>query len=369
MIRRIPVPRTPLQVVVVLVAGLILVAALVEGFNALVGGDGSRAVDAVAATEGAVPEPDPEIRVEGADEIVIDFGGYDQTRVRIEGSEADLDVLARCLEDGLRGIVEEERAAGGLDNQGWAERFASKRRMKRRFREVEQRCMAGRLAPMLVGALQRGIPPPAPEAPESDHAGVPAQLRDSFERLQGAEGLDPEILAMALTAFARARERHDGVARNRLTVIDYSLPSTEKRLWVLDLDADRVLFHELVAHGKGTGLDRAQSFSNAPESLASSLGVFVTEQAYEGRHGHSLRLEGLEPGINDRAMDRAIVVHGADYVSERFAAEHGRLGRSWGCPAVRTEIAHELIDAIRDGTVLFTWYPDPDFVGRSSYLR
>jgi hypothetical protein len=82
-----------------------------------------------------------------------------------------------------------------------------------------------------------------------------------------------------------------------------------------------------------------------------------------------LRLEGLEPGINDRAVDRAIVIHGADYVSAEFAEEHGRLGRSWGCPAVRSEVVTDLIDAIRDGTVLFTWYPDPDFVRASTYIR
>ena len=206
----------------------------------------------------------------------------------------------------------------------------------------------------------------AADAPES---AVPPQLRESFAELsERTAGLEPRVLALGLRAFANARAR-DQVSRNRLTIIDFSLPSVEQRMWVVDLDTDEVLFHELVAHGKSTGGNHARSFSNEPGSHASSLGTFITGGTYEGKHGFSLKLTGLEPGFNDRALERAIVVHAAWYVSPDFAKRHGRLGRSWGCPAVRPEVAEELIDAIRGGSVMFAYYPDPDFEQSSTYLR
>ncbi len=124
------------------------------------------------------------------------------------------------------------------------------------------------------------------------------------------EGLRPEVLRLALRARDRAAARGLS-ARPVLTVIDYSLPSRERRLWVLDLAHARVLAHELVAHGRGTGDDRAVRFSNRPGSLQSSLGTFLTGAVYHGKHGLALRLRGLDPGLNDRAEARAIVIHGA----------------------------------------------------------
>jgi hypothetical protein len=123
-----------------------------------------------------------------------------------------------------------------------------------------------------------------------------------------------------------------------------------------------------VAHGRGTGENEARRFSNEPGSHRSSLGLFVTRDTYVGRHGRSLRLLGLEPGVNDRALERAIVLHGADYVSEKFAALHGRLGRSFGCPALALEVAQRVIDVIRGGTPLFVWYPDHAWLARSPFL-
>jgi len=151
-------------------------------------------------------------------------------------------------------------------------------------------------------------------------------------------------------------------------VIDYSLPSTAPRLWLIDRTDGRVLRHLLVAHGRGSGENIASRFSNRDGSLASSLGLFLTEETYVGKNGYSLRLRGLEPGINDRARDRAIVLHGAPYVSPEFARVHGRLGRSWGCPAVELEVAHPLIDQIRDGSLLFIYAPDPGWLERSRLL-
>jgi hypothetical protein len=185
-----------------------------------------------------------------------------------------------------------------------------------------------------------------------------ADVRVDLATLQLAAtraGLRPEVLRLALAA--RARAVAGGVpARPVLTVIDYSLASRERRLWVLDLAHARILAHELVAHGRGSGDDLARRFSNRPGSLESSLGTFVTGPVYRGRHGLSLRLRGLDPGLNDQAEARAIVVHGAPYVSETVARKLGRLGRSQGCPALSPDVAARVIDLIRDGTVLFAYY-------------
>jgi hypothetical protein len=154
-----------------------------------------------------------------------------------------------------------------------------------------------------------------------------------------------------------------------LTLIDYSRPSKVPRLWVLDLEHGAVLFHTRVAHGRGSGLGRAVAFSNTPESKQSSLGLFRTDEVYEGEHGYSLRLVGLEAGVNDLAYPRNIVIHAADYASAKFASRHGRLGRSWGCPALDPSVNREVIEAIRGGTALFAYYPDPSWLATSSFLR
>jgi hypothetical protein len=153
-----------------------------------------------------------------------------------------------------------------------------------------------------------------------------------------------------------------------VTIIDYSRPSTERRLWVIDLARRRVLFHELVAHGEGSGDDQAMAFSNRPGSRQSSLGLFRTEGRYEGAHGTALRLSGLEPGVNDNAMERAIVIHGAAYVNPIVAATLGRLGRSWGCPALDRAVTDRIIDTIRDGTAVFAYYPDRRWLAHSRFL-
>ena len=153
-----------------------------------------------------------------------------------------------------------------------------------------------------------------------------------------------------------------------LTVIDYSRPSTEKRLWVFDLRTRELLFEELVAHGSGSGENIATSFSNESESHQSSLGLFRTEDTYVGKNGYSLRLRGLDAGFNDRAYERAIVMHGAPYVSDAFARTQGRLGRSWGCPALREGIAHEVIDTVKGNGLVFAYYPDPAWLAASKYL-
>ncbi len=177
-----------------------------------------------------------------------------------------------------------------------------------------------------------------------------------------------EVLDLALHAYQCGRTL-GYIDRPLLTVIDYTLPSTARRLWVIDVERSQVLFHERVAHGQNSGEDRAVAFSNRLGSNQSSLGLFRTEDTYMGHHGLSLRLTGLEPGINDRARERQIVMHGADYVSDEFITEHGRLGRSWGCPAVSIEISSRVIDQIRNGSALFAYYPDPSWLRSSRFLR
>lgn len=204
-------------------------------------------------------------------------------------------------------------------------------------------------------------------APAALNAGSATRPRTrAAQPALGAE-IPAEPLELALRAYRCARAR-GLVSEPILTLIDYSLPSTERRLWVLDVDSGEVRFHELVAHGRETGANHARAFSNVSGSLQSSLGLFRTAETYVGRHGYSLRLDGLEDGVNDRARERAIVMHGADYATAGFAAEHGRLGRSWGCPAVDPKVNRALIDTIRGGTAVFAYYPDAGWLSDSSYL-
>lgn len=196
-------------------------------------------------------------------------------------------------------------------------------------------------------------------APES----LPAVL------LRQAPGLHAEALALAFRAVESAA-RMGLVARPELlTVIDYSLPSTAPRLFVFDVEHRVLLFRELVAHGKNSGENLPTRFSNEERSLATSLGLFVTEETYMGGNGYSLRLNGLDRGFNDHAMSRAIVMHGAPYVSESLAKKFGRLGRSWGCPAVSPHVAKRLIDTLKNGSPIFAYYPDKEWLQASRLLN
>ena len=181
--------------------------------------------------------------------------------------------------------------------------------------------------------------------------------------------IEAHVLDLALGAASCAVSSGTVAQPRTLTVIDYSLPSTEKRMWVFDLETRTLLYEELVAHGQGSGGNLATTFSNQHETHRTSLGLFATDVTYVGRNGYSLRLDGLDRGVNDQARARAIVMHGAPYVSESFVRTTGRLGRSWGCPAIRTEIAHEVIDRIKGGSLVFAYYPDADWLASSKYLR
>ena len=180
--------------------------------------------------------------------------------------------------------------------------------------------------------------------------------------------IDPAVFQLALGAVACAVRSGSIEDPSTLTVIDYSRPSTAKRLWVFDLHAQVLLYEELVAHGKGSGENLATRFSNKPDSHQSSLGLFLTEDTYVGSNGYSLRLRGLDEGFNDRAYERAIVMHGAAYVSDDVARKVGRLGRSWGCPALREGVARAVIDQVKGTGLLFAYYPDPVWLKSSRYL-
>jgi hypothetical protein len=143
----------------------------------------------------------------------------------------------------------------------------------------------------------------------------------------------------------------------KLVIIDFSLPSTQKRLWVIDFATNSILYHTLVSHGKGTGNINAYSFSNEMHSNKSSLGFYVTGETYSGKHGLSLKLDGLQKHINDKARNRGIVIHGADYATESFIKKHGFLGRSLGCPAVPAHLHKEIINTIKEGNCLFIYHP------------
>lgn len=168
------------------------------------------------------------------------------------------------------------------------------------------------------------------------------------------EGLRFETFAKAMTGYLNLRQAGK-LAEDKqvLTVIDFDLPSTEKRLWVLDLGKQEVLFHTLVAHGHNSGENEATNFSNTDQSNMSSLGFYATGSEYEGKHGHSLHLEGMDEGVNTNAAARSIVMHGADYVSEEFIKQNGRLGRSLGCPALPMDQYSQIIDVVNGGTCLF----------------
>ena len=203
--------------------------------------------------------------------------------------------------------------------------------------------------------------------PDSLHAASLSLTRADFDPASiGAIEID--VLDLALNAASCAVSQ--GTVRNpgTLTVIDYSKPSTERRLWVFDLKSRELLYEELVAHGQGSGANMATQFSNEADTHQTSLGLFVTDTTYVGKNGYSLRLDGLDKGINDRARDRAIVMHGAPYVSETFAKANGRLGRSWGCPAISADVARQMIDRVKGGGLVFAYYPDADFLKSSRYL-
>ncbi|MFL1404461.1 murein L,D-transpeptidase catalytic domain family protein [Marinobacter sp. M1N3S26] len=183
-----------------------------------------------------------------------------------------------------------------------------------------------------------------------------------------APNLNPEVLRYALMA-TQCAVRHGESYPDRLAVIDFSLPSSQKRLWIFDLRQRSLIIRDLVAHGRNSGDLESTRFSNVEGSYQSSIGLFRAAESYRGKHGYSLRLDGLEPGFNDHARERAIVIHGADYVDPSWIDTYGRIGRSLGCPAVREEISHQVVDSLKGGQLVFKYYPDEEWLSRSGLLN
>jgi hypothetical protein len=194
--------------------------------------------------------------------------------------------------------------------------------------------------------------------------------RKDFKTLYQECNLDSllsfDIFKLAMTGFEKTTAIQN---KKIITIIDFSKPSVQERFFVIDLENKHVIYKSLVAHGKNSGENLADSFSNDSKSLKSCLGFLLTSETYFGKHGYSLRLDGLEPGINDNARSRTIVIHGADYVSNDFANQHGRLGRSWGCPALPTKISKEIIDKISNGSCIFIYGKDPEYFKTSKIIN
>jgi hypothetical protein len=181
-------------------------------------------------------------------------------------------------------------------------------------------------------------------------------------------GLSENAFKLALKGWSKLKAKGE-VSRDIISICDFTQSSNNKRLYIIDLATGTLLFNTLVAHGKNTGDEFAHYFSNSPSSLKSSLGFYVTKEAYEGSHGLGLKLMGIEPGFNDRAEERAIVMHGANYVCNEFIDQYGRLGKSWGCPAVPFELHEQIINTIKDGTCLFIYFPDKAYLAASKLIR
>lgn len=181
------------------------------------------------------------------------------------------------------------------------------------------------------------------------------------------QDLNPNVARLALKAYNKAEAQ--GLSHSHiLTVIDYSKPSSEKRMWVFDLDKQKLLYHNVVAHGSGSGDKYATSFSNQDGSHKSSIGLYLTKGTYFGHDGYSLRLDGLEKGFNDHALARAIVMHGASYAAPSFIPKYGRLGRSWGCPAVPLNLVKPIVNTIKNGSLIFVYANSANYLHHSKYL-
>jgi len=196
-----------------------------------------------------------------------------------------------------------------------------------------------------------------------------SKLPDLYNQLHLKDlGLNEATFHLACKGWQRLKQQGT-VSKNIISICDFTQSSNNKRLYIIDVDQGQLLFNTLVAHGKNTGEEFAHVFSNEPSSYESSLGFYKTKQNYFGEHGLSLKLEGEEPGFNDNAEDRSIVMHGADYVSDNFISQFGRLGRSFGCPSVPFELNDKIINTIKDGTCLFVYYPDRKYLSVSKLLK
>ncbi len=225
------------------------------------------------------------------------------------------------------------------------------------------------LSPSSLLAVQEKLPSPSGVAiseiasiyPQIDVAGLKTMLHAQ------APNLSEAVINKVATAL-KCSMAHNIIRNNILSVIDYSLPSNQKRLWIFDLAGKKLLFNTYVSHGIKSGTFLTNNFSNKYNSKASSIGVYKTDKAYYGREGLSLRLEGLERSFNDNAMNRSIVMHGGWYMDEGFIQRYGRPGRSWGCPAIPLTLYQPIINTIKDNSLIVVYYPSDEWFGKSKFL-
>lgn len=213
-------------------------------------------------------------------------------------------------------------------------------------------------------------PPSGPSAPVKLTSSVKKQfdIKTEVNHLSlKAPALNKKVLTYALTAYQNATNKGE-VKRSILTVIDYSLPSSKQRMWIFDVNKERLLYQTYVAHGQNSGMTIPNHFSNSSSSKATSLGTYVTKDTYIGSKGYSLNLQGLEKGFNDNAFNRRVVMHGAWYVEPSFIKQSGRAGRSWGCPSIAQSLAKPVINAIKGGSVIFAYYPDSNYLSHSRFV-
>jgi hypothetical protein len=177
-----------------------------------------------------------------------------------------------------------------------------------------------------------------------------------------------EVFAKALTGFFNLKAANK-IKNNLLTIIDFSLSSTVERMWTVDMSKMKVVNYSLVAHGRNSGDEFPREFSNKPSSYQSSLGFYLTDDIYYGRNGMSLYLDGVEPDVNDKARERAIVIHGADYVSRDFIKNAGRLGRSFGCPSIPMDNHEKIISELSGKSCIYIYYPDEKYLNTSGLLN
>jgi hypothetical protein len=225
-----------------------------------------------------------------------------------------------------------------------------------------------------VFSLLSGVTPTPPENIAGKDSATTDAAADSFSTLYSRLNLDSlelshEAFALAINGYRSLVASGAVVNRDILSIVDFSLPSSRKRLFVIDLSGDSLLFNTYVSHGRNSGMEQATRFSNNVNSFQSSLGFFVTGSTYKGEHGYSLRLLGLEKGINDNALARGIVIHAAKYVNEQLARQRGYIGRSLGCPAIPVALHKPIIQKIKDGSCLFLYGSDVNYTAKSSLMN
>jgi len=237
-------------------------------------------------------------------------------------------------------------------------------------RTVFMRIMAFKSVWLIILLLHAArIHPGTPAGADMGAGSVSGDDVDQVYQALGEPLLNPDAFRLAMQGLAQLDAKGQ-VANNRLlTIIDYSLPSSEDRFFVIDLQHQALLFRSLVAHGRNSGALCAESFSNKAQSHQSALGFYLTGTTYKGGQGYSLLLEGVEPGFNDLARARSIVIHGAAYATHEYITRYGRLGRSFGCPALPPRLTASIIDTIKEGSVIFSYFPDESYLRHSAILN